>query len=92
MFKIHEIKLKKLKREEKGIIIKINIQRNDESECKILYLGEIRKVLEPKKFSKKIKQRLGENYFKLLIFENCHCERLEAICEIDASKFKMFCP
>jgi predicted DNA-binding transcriptional regulator YafY len=48
-----------LKREKKGIVIEINIKRNYELERKILYLGEIIKVLEPKEFSKKIKQRLG---------------------------------
>jgi predicted DNA-binding transcriptional regulator YafY len=51
---------KVLERQEKGIIIEINVQHNYELEREILGFGEIMKVLEPERFAKKIKQRLSK--------------------------------
>jgi predicted DNA-binding transcriptional regulator YafY len=51
---------KVLERQEKGIVIEINVQHNYELEREILGFGEIMQVLEPESFAKKIKQRLGK--------------------------------
>jgi predicted DNA-binding transcriptional regulator YafY len=51
---------KVLERQEKSIIIEINVQHNYELEREILGFGEIMKVLEPDRFAKKIKHRLSK--------------------------------
>ena len=49
---------KVLERQEKGIIIQIEVQHNYELEREILGFAEIMQVIEPEGFAKKIKQRL----------------------------------
>ena len=51
---------KVLERQEKGIIIEINVQHNYELEREVLGFGEIMQVIEPESFAKKIKQRLSK--------------------------------